>query len=172
MAKTAKKVQLSVVEGGAPPSSRKRASNKKPSAKTAMAALGLAQIERREGSGWVVRVGAAARQASLASNVDVAFAEECMRDQRTVLITDDALESPVVIVGALQTSQTVARDAHDTLELSAERISINAGKEITLRAGQSTIRIDKHGVIRVRGQKMSMDVANVVRIMSALVELP
>jgi hypothetical protein len=78
----------------------------------------------------------------------------------------------VVILGALQTSRALARDAHDTVRIEGKRVELEAEDGIAIQVGKSTLRLDRHGVVKLVGQKMTMDVAAVVRVLSALVELP
>jgi hypothetical protein len=109
--------------------------------------------------------------ARLGSEIGEAFAEECMRDRRTMLLapgeSDEAL-----ILGALQTASTTSRDALDVVRLRGRRVEIEADEGLVLQVGKSSLRLDNQGTVKLGGRKMTMDVAEVVRILSALVELP
>ena len=109
--------------------------------------------------------------ARLAEGFEEAFAEECMRERRTVMIAAGE-PGEAVILGALQTSRALSRDAHDTVRIEGKRVELEADDEVRIQVGKSTLRLDRHGVVKLVGQKMTMDVAAVVRVLSALVELP
>ena len=108
--------------------------------------------------------------ARLHEGFDAAFAEECLRDKRTVFVTQGP--DGALLLGALQTSRAVSRDAHDTLRLSGKRLHLEADEGIAIQVGKSTVRLDAQGTVKIVGQKLTMDVAAVVRVLSALVELP
>lgn len=99
------------------------------------------------------------------------FVEECLRDQRTVLLAADG-DGGALLLGALQTASAPARDAHDTLRLEAKRIELAAEEGVSIAVGKAAIRLDRSGAVKIVGDRMTMDVAAVVRVLSALVELP
>lgn len=136
------------------------------------AGIHSARIELREGASFRVRItGGPVLAARLAEGMDEAFAEECLRERRVVLVSG-ALDGSARIVGALQTQSTVSRDGQDALHVAGRRIRFDAKDDIEFRVGKTTLRLDAEGTVRLVGQKMTMDVATVVRILSALVELP
>lgn len=142
----------------------------------AAAALGPglhpAELEMRVKGAYQARTPAGAIvRARLSPGFEEAFAEECMRERRTVLLAAGEAGEAVVL-GALQTSRDLARDAHDTVKIEGKRVEIEADEGISIQVGKSTLRLDKHGAVKVVGQKMTMDIATVVRVLSALVELP
>jgi hypothetical protein len=131
-----------------------------------------ARIEMRADGAFRVRTaGGELLAARLAEGFEEAFAEECMRERRTVMIAEGT-EVEAVILGALQTSRAVERDAHDTVRIEGKRVELEAEEGISIQVGKSTLRLDRHGAVKIVGQKMTMDVAAVVRVLSALVELP
>jgi hypothetical protein len=109
--------------------------------------------------------------ARLGSEIGEVFAEECMRDRRTMLLTPGESEE-ALILGALQTASTTSRDALDIVRLRGRRVEIEADEGLVLQVGKSSLRLDNQGSVKLGGRKMTMDVAEVVRILSALVELP
>jgi len=108
--------------------------------------------------------------ARLHEGFDPEFAEECLRDKRTVFVAQGP--DGALLLGALQTSRAVSRDAHDTLRVRGKRLHLEADDGIAIQVGKSTLRLDAQGNVKIVGQKMTMDVAAVVRVLSALVELP
>lgn len=110
-------------------------------------------------------------EARLADDVEPAFAQECLREHRTVLITpgDDGI---AVILGALQTARGISRDDTGTVRSRGKRVEIEADEGLVLRVGQSALVMDKRGALKLVGQKMTVNVAEVVRVLSALCELP
>ena len=109
--------------------------------------------------------------ARLGPEIGAAFAEECMRDRRTMLLAPGESEE-ALILGALQTASTASRDALDVVRLRGRRVEIEADEGLVLQVGKSSLRLDNQGTVKLGGRKMTMDVAEVVRILSALVELP
>lgn len=139
------------------------------------AGLHPARIEEpnpAESGSYVVRLPHGERLvACLADDMEEAFADECCRDRRRVLLSPDP-HGRAMIIGALQTSRSTSRDTHDTLRLEGRRVEIEAEQGITMRVGKSTLRLDKTGAWKMVGNKMTMDIATVVRVLSSLVELP
>lgn len=109
--------------------------------------------------------------ASLAPGFDEAFARECLRDYRAVLaeVRDDGTAS---LVGALQTRSHVSRDDQDTAELSGKRVEIRADEEARIVVGKAALKLGKDGQVRLVGNRATIDMAALVKVMSALVELP
>lgn len=142
-----------------------------PDREEARQGLSIGKIELRAETAFRVRlVGGRLVSAKLAPDVDEGFAEECLRDKRTVLVVME--EGGAVIAGALQTSKAVSRDAHDAVRIEGSRVRIEADEGIDIAVGKSSLRLDKSGAVKIVGQKMTMDVATVLRVLSALVELP
>jgi len=129
------------------------------------------RIEVRSRDTWRVRLwdGTMVR-ARPADEIEPALLDECFRARRTVLVA--AGPSGAVILGALQTSCAPARDSDGALRVRGRRVEIQADQGIELRVGASAIRLDEKGVIKMVGNRMTLDVAAVVRVLSALVELP
>lgn len=109
--------------------------------------------------------------ATLAEGFDEAFASECLRDYRTVLaeVRDDGT---AVLLGALQTRSHVSRDDHDTAELSGKRVEIRADEEARIVVGKASLKLGRDGQVRLVGNRATIDMAALVKVMSALVELP
>jgi hypothetical protein len=121
-----------------------------------------ARIDLRAGDRYSVHTFAGERtEARLARDVDEALAEECLREQRTVLVTQGEDGVPVIL-GALQTSRGA----------SGKRVEIEAEEGLVLRVGKSALVMEKDGTVKIVGQKMSMNLAEVVRVLSTRCELP
>lgn len=134
--------------------------------------LHVVSIELQASASFRVRAaGGEVVSAALADGFDRDFAEECLRDHRPVLAQVSA-DGRVLLVGALQTRRQVERDGQGALHLEGKRVEIRATDEARIHVGKSTLRLDSKGAIRFTGQKMTMDVATVVRVLSSLVELP
>jgi hypothetical protein len=133
-------------------------------------------VEERTGSTRdVVRVrlfDGGIHEAVAAPGVAAALVDECMRDRRTVLLSRGP-KGEALIVGALQTAPSVASTDRDERALvHGTSVELTAEHSIALRVGKSTVTIDKHGVVRLAGQRMTLDMAALVRVLSAHVELP
>jgi hypothetical protein len=130
--------------------------------------LHAATIELASNDSYRVRLATGERvKARLDAGVDVALAEECLKHRRTVLVTAHP-EGPT-IVGAVQVAATARLE---TLRIEAGDIELCAGKSIVLRVGKSLITLDERGVVTMVGEKMSLRMANLIKMLSANVELP
>lgn len=108
--------------------------------------------------------------ATLAPGVQPALASECLRTSRMVLLIDS--DRGPMIAGALQTSLAVERDADGVVAVSAREIRLRAEKALLIEAGPVTIRADESGALRMEGDRMVLDMAALVRVLSARMELP
>lgn len=109
--------------------------------------------------------------ASLGPGVEPALALECLRDRRSLLVHHDGQGTR--ILGALQTSASATRTtrAGDT-ELAGHEVDLCAERRVSIRAGSTTLSLDHAGNVRLNGQRLTLDLAALVRIVSASVELP
>jgi hypothetical protein len=131
-----------------------------------------AKIDVRAGDRYRVHTLTGERvEARLGDEVEEAFAAECLREQRTVLVAPGE-NGEAVILGGLQTSRAMSRDDAGTVRARGKRVEIDADEGLVLRVGKSALVMDKRGVVRMTGQKMTMNIAEVVRVLSALCELP
>ncbi|MDI1477253.1 hypothetical protein [Polyangium sp. y55x31] len=159
-------------------SERPPASKAKPAArakKPAPAALGpglfVGKIEFASDGTYRVRTVEGRRvTAVLADDVEPAFAEECLRTGRTVFVTET--ERGPTVLGALQTSRGLVREASGLVTLSAQDLRLRAERSLTLESGQAALRLEKAGILRAEGERMVVDMSSLVRFLSALVELP
>ncbi len=108
--------------------------------------------------------------ATLAPSVSPAFARECLRDGRMVIVVAGA--EGAVIAGALQTQSHPATDARGTLVLSAEQIRLRAKKSLALEVPMARLELENGGAARIEGDRLVIDAAALVRILSAKVEVP
>lgn len=108
--------------------------------------------------------------ATLAAGVSPSFIEECMREGRTVVLMDTP--RGVAIAGALQTASAPTPDARGTLELSARHLRLRAAETLELEVPGSSLRIEPGGAVRLEGDRLVIDMAALVRIFTAKVELP
>ena len=53
----------------------------------------------------------------------------------------------------------------------ADELIINAGKRIVLKCGQSLVVLNSDGSIQINGKKLSMNVEDVIRLMSNMVKV-
>lgn len=108
-------------------------------------------------------------EATPADDVDPGFLAECLRARRTVLVTKAG--SGVLLLGALQTSSQVAASGAE-VAIRASRFVVDATDGLVLRVGQTEVALDPRGAVRFAGEKMSVAVAKVFRVLSATAELP
>lgn len=109
--------------------------------------------------------------ASAAPGLDPRLADECLRDRRTVLVTSGP--SGAVILGALQTSPTLLPSGPTKrARITAKEIELAAEDRISLRVGKSALVIDHEGGVRLLGDRMTLRMAKVLKVLAANVELP
>jgi len=108
-------------------------------------------------------------EASPADDVEPGFLAECLRARRTVLVTKAG--AGVVLLGALQTASHVAASGPE-VTVRTGRFVVDATEGLVLRVGQTEVALDPRGVVRFAGEKMSVAVAKVFRVLSATAELP
>ena len=105
-----------------------------------------------------------------AASVAPALLDECLRTRRTVLLSEQG--DRVVILGALQTAPSARVDPDGGLSLEARSIELAAAERIALKVGASLLSLDREGVIRLNGDRLTIDVGALVQILSANVNLP
>ncbi|MEJ7732199.1 MAG: hypothetical protein WKG00_23710 [Polyangiaceae bacterium] len=128
-------------------------------------------IEMRAGASFRVRTLKGTRvPARLGDDMDPAFAEECLRSGRPVIAADS--DAGPTILGALQTRQAVERDEDGRVSVRAKELRLVAERGLLLEAGQFALRVDKAGVARFEGNRMIIDMTELVRLLAARVELP
>jgi hypothetical protein len=152
--------------GAAPKSKRTRAR-----AESLGPGLFAGKIELAAGRAFRVRVaGIGSVNAVLADDVDRSLAEECLRAGRTMIVGDT--ERGPTILGALQTSAPIVADVNGTLSVTAKDIKLRAQRRLVLEAGPASLSLDHAGVVRAEGERLVLDMASLVRILAARVELP
>ena len=108
--------------------------------------------------------------AVLDDTVEPALVEECMRERRMVVVCDSP-RGPQVI-GALQTARAVAPDAQGTLTLHAKDLHLVAERSVVLEAGSALLRLERAGIVKTEGERMTIDMASFLRVFAHRVDLP
>ncbi|MFO0586101.1 MAG: hypothetical protein U0441_01115 [Polyangiaceae bacterium] len=153
------------------PESRRRGQARSPQPATLGPGLHGGVIELATDASYRIRLLTGDRvSATLAPGVQPALAAECLRTGRMVLLV--ASDRGPMIAGALQTSLAVERDADGVIAVDAREIRLRAEKALLIEAGPVTIRADESGALRMEGDRMVLDMAALVRVLSAKVELP
>ncbi|MDI3291323.1 hypothetical protein [Polyangium sp. 15x6] len=98
------------------------------------------------------------------------FAEECLRGGRTVVLVDGP-DGPR-IAGALQVASALEKDERGTLALEAKHLRVRADQSIVLEVPGGSLAFEPGGALRLEGDKLVIDMAALVRIFAARVELP
>ena len=146
---------------------------RRPAARTERLGPGLhvVRVELRAGDDFRVRTTAGTRvRAVLGDDMDPALAEECLRDGRPVIATDS--ERGPVLLGALQTRPAFERDASGQLAVRVKDLRLSAERGLVIEAGPFALRMDRSGAVRLEGNRMIIDMSEIVRVLSARVELP
>jgi hypothetical protein len=100
-------------------------------------------------------------RAGLAPCVSPALIQRCMRAGRNVLLTDSS-RGPVIL-GAIQTEDA---------EAEGDALRLRANKEIALEVGSTRLLLTSDGKVRIDGRDLAIDVAALMRVLAARVELP
>jgi len=133
----------------------------------AAAELGAGVIELASDGRYQVRLlGGELQEAKLAPGCSTALADECLRERRTVLLAGGQ------ILGALQTEPSAVQRQGGKVRLDADEVVIEAGEAVSLRVGDSELLLRPDGSVRLVGQRLALDVAGLIKLLSARVELP
>jgi len=133
--------------------------------------FGPAKIEISSGGQYRVRLADGRLVAAeLSPDLDPSFAEECLRERRTVLVADGSRRAQ--IVGALQVRSALGLSTDGRVRLAGQDVELGAERSISLRVGDTALTIDADGAVRIAGTRLTIDVAAVMRVLSAKVELP
>jgi hypothetical protein len=109
-------------------------------------------------------------RAHLETGLSVRFVEGCMKSGQKVLLLDTP-RGPE-IMGALHAPRELPGGEEESVELKGKTIRLRATDEVQIQVGKSTLRLDKTGAARLEGRKLVVDVASLIRFLSARVELP
>ncbi|MCC6556958.1 MAG: hypothetical protein IT372_28735 [Polyangiaceae bacterium] len=129
-------------------------------------------IELKAGRAYQLRTTDGRRvTAALADGVDPALADDCLRRGRMV-IASDTPRGPE-IAGALETSLAAARDEGDgVVTVEARELRLRADRALSIEVGAAALSAEQSGALRLTGDRLVIDMAALVRILSSKVELP
>ncbi len=128
-------------------------------------------LELRDGTSYRVKVLSGRRAtATPAPGVSQDLLDDCLGARRMVMLADG--ERGPIILGALQTARTPHVDAEGAFEVEAKHIRLRAESTITLKAGAASPALAQSGLARIEGEQVVFDVAALMRILAARVELP
>lgn len=143
----------------------------KPAAKQLGDGLHAATVEMATGASLRLRLPGGDRiTAVLGDGVERELVAECMRDGRHVIVTDSS-RGPIVI-GALQTARVIARDERGNLTLDARDVRLVAERSLVLEAGPVVLKLERAGVLKAEGERMTIDMSTFLRVFAPRVELP
>ncbi len=108
--------------------------------------------------------------ATLGHGVSNELVEECLREGKTVVLVDGV--NGIEIAGALQTQSNIQKDNLGTLALEAKHIRIRADQSLVLEVPGASLSFEPGGALRMEGDKLVIDMAALVRVFAARVELP
>ncbi len=133
--------------------------------------LHVARIEGAAEGGITVRLASGELASAVpGENVERTFVEECTRDRRTILVSEQ--NGTIVILGALQTARAIEHDAAGRARITAPRIDLVAEDGVRIQVGKALLEMEANGAVRIAGDRLTMDMATVVRVLAALAELP
>jgi hypothetical protein len=120
-----------------------------------------------EGSYRVQLVGGGHVRARVDDALPAEFVGECMKRGHKVVLQDGA-DGPVILGALWAPTKWKGEDA----ELSGRMVRLEATEGLSIKVGDARLEMDKKGAIRLKGKKMVIDIAQVVRFLSSRVELP
>jgi hypothetical protein len=165
MADKARRQTARKIDGVRSPRSRR-----KPEAALAPG-LHAARVELELKSRFAVRLGDGRRMTlALGHGVSAELARECLRSSRPVIVSVE--EGEPVILGALQTHPTPTVDDEGKLAIFAKDIRLSAERSLLVESGGAELKLDPKGGVRLQGNRLVVDIAALVRFLSARVELP
>ncbi|APR80671.1 Hypothetical protein A7982_06018 [Minicystis rosea] len=128
-------------------------------------------IEMRTEDAYRVRLPDGTRlPACLGDDVDTALAEDCLRTGRPMIAADT--ERGPTLLGALQTRLPVERDEDGRVAVRAKELRFVAERGLSIEAGSFALRVDAAGAARFEGNRMVIDMSELVRVLASRVELP
>jgi hypothetical protein len=130
---------------------------------------GVVELEA-SGSYRVALVSGGHVRAHLEAGLSRRFVESCMRTGQKVLLADTP-RGPE-IMGALTAPREQPGDEEESLDLRGKTIRLRATDAVHIEVGKSSFKLDKDGAARLEGRRLVMDVASLIRFLSARVELP
>lgn len=141
--------------------------------RTAQLGKGMHLVHMEMSAGAVFRVRTISGEtldAQLADGVDSSFAEECLRSKRMMIAIDG--RDGVEIVGALQTSSPVVHEQGGAVTIRGREVRLVAERELTLDAGATSMRLESAGAIRLEGDRITIDMATLIRMLAMQCEVP
>ncbi len=133
-------------------------------------AFDAATIEARHGDGYRVRfIDGTRHQAQLARGVSPGLADECLRDGRIVLLA--LRHEPPLIIGALQTAASVVTQHDGVVTVAGRDVRLEATRGIALEAGSSRLHLSS-AKLQIWGERLTMHVASLIKLVASKVELP
>jgi hypothetical protein len=130
---------------------------------------GVVELES-EGSYRVALVAGGHVRAHVEKGLSVRFVGTCMKTGQRVLLMDTP-RGPEIL-GALHAPRELPGGEEESVELKGKIIRLRATDEVQIQVGKSTLRLDKTGAARLEGRKLVLDIASLIRMLSARVELP
>lgn len=130
---------------------------------------GVLELEAN-GSYRVALLGGGHVRARREKGLSARFVESCMRTGQKVMLHDTP-RGPEIL-GALHAPRELPAGEADSVELSGKTVRLRASDEIVLQVGKTTLRLDVSGAARLEGRRLVLDVASLIKLLSARVELP
>ena len=78
----------------------------------------------------------------------------------------------MVILGALQTEPTETRRVDQEVVFSAGQLRLRAAEVVSIQVGESRLELRSDGQLTLVGERLSMDVSRLIKLLSQRVELP
>ena len=133
--------------------------------------LDAVNLEARDGDAFVARLSDGERATvTLAPGLSPALVEECLENGRMMLVR--YCEDVPILLGALQTEPSALRQRDGVVTLRGRDVRVEAEQQLHLEAGATRLSIDPRGKLQLVGERLTMQVASLIKLIAAKVELP
>jgi hypothetical protein len=134
------------------------------------AALTTAHVHAVEEGAIVLALGGALVRATLDASVHPTVMEGARARQERVLV-EEAADGTLVVLGALRTQPTPGIDAADAYTIKAQRITLEAGEELTLTAKTAAIAIRAIGEVETYAERIVSRAEGVHKLIGRMLRL-
>ena len=133
--------------------------------------LDVARLDRAKDGRYVVKLPDGEEHvAELSPDVSPQLAEECLRQERPMLVRQHS--DGLVLVGALQTQPSPLREQGGVVTLSGRDIQIEADRRFDVEVGPTRLTLERSGKLSLLGERLTMHIASLIKLIASKVELP
>lgn len=133
--------------------------------------LDVATLDHVAGDGYVVVLpDGSTRSAVLGPGIDPELARQCLREQRPMLVR--SVGDEIRLVGALQTRLSPVSSRDGVVTVSGQKVRLEGEHDVELASGGARLSLQRDGKLSVLGERLTMHVASLIKLIASKVELP